>query len=246
MTAGTFFTRMRDAFNGPPPTPPQAGPVVRTEQFAVTLPSSLSVAVFDAEFTIQWYATRETQEHRWQIRRTFQHLAQRHSPSFSVNRAGDLEIELNLLAQGSWRQQTPAGAQVTWTQITVTASDSARAAAESLATIARQAEVDLAKHRAELDRLQYLRDDVLARPAVARSYWLERHKSSLNDLLDERFELVAAKFGSSTDSSVAMIAGLLEKFLTGLDADSQAYLLGQLGIVFASYDREDLARELER
>ncbi len=41
------------------------------------------------------------------------------------------------------------------------------------------------------------------------------------------------KFGSPTESSVAVIARLLEKFLTGLDASSQAYLLSQLGEVFA-------------
>lgn len=241
---GAFFDRMQRSFRAAAPPPPAPGPVIRTEQFSASLPSAMNTAAFDAVFDIRWYATRETEDLRWQVRRTFQSLAQRHSPAFAANRAGDLEIELNMLAVGPWRRQLPAAAQVTWTQITVTASESARAAADSLARIAQQAEVDHAKHRADLEQLRYLRDDVLARPDVARSYWLQHHKSSLNELLGGQFELVAEKFGSPTETSVAVIARLLEKFLTGLDASSQAYLLSQLGEVFASYDRGDLAQGL--
>ena len=66
----------------------------------------------------------------------------------------------------------------------------------------------------------------------------------LHELLVEQFELVAAKFGTPTESSVTAIARLLEKFLAVLVGNSQAYLLHQLGAVFASYDRDDLAQGL--
>ncbi|MEO3930145.1 hypothetical protein ABGB07_40800 [Micromonosporaceae bacterium B7E4] len=64
-------------------------------------------------------------------------------------------------------------------------------------------------------------------------------------MLGIKFEEIAEKFGNAGESRFLVIAKLIGDFLGRLEDGDRRYLVGQLGQLFSSYDRSDLAERLE-
>lgn len=235
----SFGWDVRRFLAGPDLTPVEP---VQNEQFTVALNSKMAGAFFDTRFEIDWYGPAEI---RWKVRNTFYVEANRHAAGYFVTDAGRLEIELNLLAGERWRHQLPQGARILRSRMTVYVSEEARQAAEEVNSLRRRAVVEQQERVVEQERLRYLRQAVLSRPEVARSYWFQHHPDALKDLVGGHFEEIAAKLTesatSTVESSSAVIARLLDSFIAKLDEDRAGYLLGQLRMMFVAWDREDLA-----
>ena len=185
---------------------------------------------FDATFQI--WRRDNNQVDIWATRKRLTERAGQITARYCVTQVGNAENEVN----------TQIGNGVC---VHLTASPSARAAAEAIREIERQAALERFEQQAELERIRFLREDVYAHPNVARSYWLYRHPDQLNEMLDIDFEAIAEKFGEAEESRFLMIAKLIGDFLGRLDDSDRRYLVGQLGRFFSSYDRPDLANQLE-
>jgi hypothetical protein len=172
-----------------------------------------------------------------------QQWAARKSSSFTVMQRGNLENELNVQLDGVWRHQQRT-VQIIAARAAVSVTDQAQAAAAAVEELQRKLELERLREQMELQKLRYLREEVFSRPDVARSYWLHHHPDSLSDLLTDRFEQIAAKFGESGETSFIVVARLVEDFLGKLDEDGRAYLVKQLDRVFASFNRPDLSEQL--
>ena len=117
-----------------------------------------------------------------------------------------------------------------------------RSLAEKQETLRR--ETALAQAKAENMRV------LLANPTTARLWWLENNPGKLEKLaeqkMDDTFEKIAALFGESAGHPATdPIAELIRLFLQGLDGRFREQLIKQLHLVFSSYERRDLAAELD-
>lgn len=168
---------------------------------------------FDATFQLWWHGGDEAAF--WTARRKITELADQVAARYCVTQAGNAENEINTRIANGVHVQLAVGPQ-------------ARAAAEAILEIDRQAALDGLRQRAELERIRYLRESVYARPDVARSYWLYHHPDQLNSMLDIDFEGIAEKFGDAGESRFLVIAKLIGDFLGRLEEGDRRYLVGQL------------------
>ena len=200
----------------------------------ITFPAELRSChphiAFDATFQGWWQGN--DQAAFWTARQKITEWAGQVTARYCVTQAGNAENEINTRITNDFRVQLTVGPQ-------------ARAAAEAILEIDRQTALERLRQRAELERIRYLRESVYSRPDVARSFWLYHHPDQLNAMLDIDFERIAGKFGDAGESRVLVIAKLIGDFLGRLEDGDRRYLVGQLGQVFSSYDRPDLAERLE-
>ncbi|MEU1241064.1 hypothetical protein ABZ388_11965 [Micromonospora parva] len=197
--------------------------------FTAELPSCHPHVAFDATFHVLWQ--RNDQAALWTVRQKITEWAGQVTAKYSVTQAGNAEIEINTR-------------KVNGVCVKLTVTRQARIAAEAILEIDRQTALERLKQQAELERIRYLRESVYSRPDVARSYWLYHHPDQLEELLTINFEKIAEKFGDVGESRFLVIAKLIGDFLGRLEDGDRRYLLGQLGQLFSSYDRPDLAERL--
>jgi len=198
--------------------------------FAAELRSCHPHVAFDA--TIQFWWQGNDQATMWTARQKITDWAEQVTARYCVTQAGNAENEINSRITNGFRVQLAVSPQ-------------ARAAAEAILEIDRQTALERLKQRAELERIRYLRESIYSRPDVARSYWLYHHPDQLNAMLNIDFDGIAEKFGDAEESQFLVIAKLVDDFLGGLKDGDRRYLVGQLGQFFSSYDRPDLAEQLE-
>ncbi|WP_203862911.1 hypothetical protein [Plantactinospora mayteni] len=200
----------------------------------ITFPAELRSChphvAFDATFQFWWQGN--AQAAFWTARRKITEWADQVTARYCVTQAGNAENEINTRIVNGVRVQLAVSPQ-------------ARAAAEAILEIDRQTALERLKHRAELERIRCLRESVYSRPDVARSYWLYHHPDQLNAMLDIDFEGIAEKFGDAGESRFLVIAKLIGDFLGRLEDGDRRYLVGQLGQLFSSYNRPDLAERLD-
>ena len=101
--------------------------------------------------------------------------------------------------------------------------------------------------RRELRHLEFLRDEIFAKPDIARMYWHTRHPGDLQALTSNAFTDIADKLRPAEPGVPCIdhaLIGLLGNFIGGLTEDDRAHLVRQLGIVFRSFERGDLADQL--
>lgn len=185
---------------------------------------------FDATFQLWWHGNDKSTF--WTTRQKITEWADQVTARYCVTQAGNAENEINTRISSGVRVQLAVGPH-------------ARSAAEAILEIDRQAALESLRQRAELERILYLRESVYSRPDVARSYWLYHHPDQLKAMLDIDFEKIAEKFGDAEESRFRVIAKLIGDFLGQLEDGDRRYLVGQLGQFFSSYDRPDLAEQLE-
>ncbi|MDG4832909.1 hypothetical protein O7627_26905 [Solwaraspora sp. WMMD1047] len=198
--------------------------------FCAELRSCHPHVAFDATF--QSWRPGSDQATLWTARQKITEWADQVTAQYCVTQAGNAENEINTRIANIARVQLAVSPQ-------------ARAAAEAILEIDRQAAIETLRQRAELERIRFLRENVYSRPDVARSYWLYHHPDQLNAMLDLDFERIAEKFGDAEESRFLLIAKLIGDFLGRIEDSDRRYLVGQLGQFFSSYDRPDLTERLE-
>ncbi|WFE20810.1 hypothetical protein O7621_23510 [Solwaraspora sp. WMMD937] len=198
--------------------------------FPAELRSCHPYIAFDATFQFWWKG--DDRAAFWTARRKITEWADQVTARYCVTQAGNAENEINARISSGVRVQLTVGRR-------------ALAAAQDVLEINRQAALECQRQRAELDRIRFLREKVYSRPDVARSYWLFHHPDQLKAMLEIDFEGIAEKFGNTEDSQFLVIAKLIGEFLGRLEDADRRYLVGQLGQLFSSYDRSDLAELLE-
>lgn len=208
----------------------QSASSTQPARFDAELRSCHRHIAFDATFEFWWRTDDEAGY--WPKRQTVTDWADEVSSRYCVTQAGNAEVEINT--------QNPIGALVK-----LTVSPEARAAAEAIQEVDRQADLTSRKRQVELEQVRYLRENIYSRPNVARSYWLYHHPDQINTMLDINFEEIAEKFTDVEESRSLAIARLLGDFLAKIEDVDRRHLIGQLGQVFSSYNRPDLATRLD-
>ncbi|WP_433831189.1 hypothetical protein ACQP2E_12840 [Actinoplanes sp. CA-015351] len=118
----------------------------------------------------------------------------------------------------------------------------------SLSRARRRENADRERRRQELCYLEFLRDEIFAKPDIARMYWHTRHPRDLQVLHSTDFGAIAdvlrptKSIGPSTDDT---LADLIRDFFDGLSEDDRAHLVRNLDVVFRSFERSDLAGQLD-
>jgi hypothetical protein len=185
---------------------------------------------FDATFQFWWRGS--DQAAYWAERQKITELAGNVTVQYVVTQAGNAENEINT-------------SNIHNTRVQLGVNPRARAAAEAMLEIDRQAALEHLRQRAELERIRYLRESIYSHPDVARRYWLYHHPDQLTAMLGIDFEEIAEKFAGAAESRFLVIAKLISDFFGRLEDGDRRYLVGQLGQFFSSYDRPDLAEQLE-
>lgn len=120
--------------------------------------------------------------------------------------------------------------------------------AEQVADLDRQVRFDADNAKATLARLTTIRDMFLRDSAMAGLWWSEGKPERLLELAahkDKFGTVVSLLDGTAADRAEAdQTRELINLFLTDLGPHHREYLLEQLALVFASYDRPDLADKL--
>ncbi|MBQ0994869.1 hypothetical protein KBX08_32980, partial [Micromonospora sp. H61] len=99
----------------------------------------------------------------------------------------------------------------------------------------------------ELRYLEFLRDEIFAKPDIARMYWHTRHPGDLQALTSSAFTDIADNLRPTDPGPPCAehaLIGLLGDFIGGLTEDDRSHLFRQLGIVFRSFERGDLTDQL--
>jgi hypothetical protein len=104
------------------------------------------------------------------------------------------------------------------------------------------------RRRAQVKEWVALRDEVLTDPGLVRLWWLDGRSERLGELvtMGDAFDKVPILLGNASNGSTARaITAVLDDFLSRLTAEQRDLLVHQLGRVFRSYERGDLADGLE-
>lgn len=243
----SMWQRFVDRVVNPNDPPPRQSAVFATlrDTFATTLPSVLDGAYFHATFAVSWRQNPELPDGgQGLVQGTLQSWAARRAAKESPSQAENLQHALNHQLQSPMVMERDV--QILTASVRVAITSSARQAAADWDELQRRLALDRLRQRTELAELAYLRDHIFAQPEVARSYWLKRHPDAVMDVLDDRFERIAEKMGTASREEDAQmsVARLLTEFVGNMTVAERQYLLSQLGQVFVSFGRTDLADRL--
>jgi hypothetical protein len=222
--------------------PPQLASL--TDGFTVALPSCVEGSSFRGDFTVQWLGRPETEAaDREKLRFSiFQH-ARAETRRLSAAQVATAEFavssRLNAVAippDSGVRRMTVAAR--------LTADQQTRRAAEEWEGLQARLAVQRLNAQLEVERLRHLRDDIFAKPEVARTYWLDKHPTALDEVLKENFERVAERLTSGPQPSTLAVANVLREFLAGLGSEHKAMMMELLHKTLADFGRADLANRL--
>lgn len=222
---------------------PRSDPVTTT--FRARLPSALAEAQFKATITMTWQPGVAIDDHQQAIvGRRLISLARSVAREYSVLDSDETQTAVNLVLGDHCLREAGRELVAASAQIEVGPDD--LRIAEEREGLRRQTALAREERLAEVEQLRLLADQILATPTVARLWWLEGKPGRLEDLVakgkDEMFEKISELFGMPADRPTAdPIAVLVQLFLQGLDARFREQLISQLGFVFTSYERVDLA-----
>ncbi|WFE65061.1 hypothetical protein [Micromonospora sp. WMMD714] len=233
----------RDWTSGSEKPPPMPTP---SDTFEATLPSALPGANFQAEVTVEWRGREPEAEAK--IRAfVWDHLA-RWAAARRVTVASHLADLIN--ARGVTETPVPQTCLVlTRLHVRIAVPAESLAVTTAWEVAERRATLEKQRRTDELHQLRWLRDEIFARPDMARMYWHLHHPADLRSMTDATFDQIAAQLGGdervvSPQAEEDPISVLIGKFLAGLGADERRHLIGQLDRVFRSFDRTDLAGQL--
>lgn len=209
-------------------------------QFAARLPSDVDGLTFTAVFAMTWENRATGAHHRNPEAAARDHvrtLASAITAQMSV--LDPLAAEHRLNAQLGYPHPVPhSPAVVTHATARITVDeDTIRTARES------------EQNRAKLDDMRLLKDHVLADPVMACAWWLADHPERLEKLatmgpvFDRLAALTTANDGRA--NTLLQVAGVLERFVSGLEAIDRQRLIENTARVMTTYGRPDLADELK-
>lgn len=249
------MSRFADWLSGPRVTPEPAVQMY-TDTFGTRLPSVLPGADFHGRFTVSWYGRPPDYDADLGIiRRSIPEWAAKHTAKASAARMDAAQREIGA-AFAQIRAIGGTHIRLAGATVILTATPQAQQMAQEWENTERQRAAGRLRRQLELDEIAYLRDEIFSHPETARCFWLKHHPGALNDLLDDRFERIAATldgsgsgsgFGSGPDGggdAQRDVARVVLEFLDGLTAADRGYLIDQVARVFCSFDRDDLADRL--
>jgi hypothetical protein len=226
---------------------PRSDSVVST--FLARLPSKLAEAQFQATIQITWPpGTHIDQRVQAIAKRQVLQAARSEAEKYSVLDADEARAAIDMALWDRWqRSEDPDPVLAKITAMEVGLDD--RRAAEKQDGLRRQTALAGEERLQEAERLQVLANEILAKPTLARLWWLEGKPAKLEDLVakdkDDMFVKVAEIFDvPAGHPATDPIAELIGQFLQGLNPLAREHLIVQLGHVFSSYERDDLASRL--
>jgi hypothetical protein len=221
------------------------------------LPSDLTDVPFRAHLQVAGLRfTAAASSHRAAACEQVRELAAEVTTGYTVLHWQEAEYAVNLmLARGPVGSGGALAGASAWVSLRV--DPGATQAAEEHAKM-RQASVLVREgHRLKQQQWSYLRDEVLSDPGNARLWWLDGDRDRLKELVSmvDVFEGVAELLAPTPAGRVGLgglegnffadqVSDLLRRFLVPLEPAQHQLLLLQLGRVFRSYERDDLADEL--
>ncbi|MGA5299476.1 hypothetical protein ACPCHT_06075 [Nucisporomicrobium flavum] len=214
------------------------------DTFRATLVGVIAGGSFQATFAARWLADPNAAGlNRDWMRQAAVRLAEGVTQNLSVTQLDTAQLYVN----GQLRTlRVPAEANARDLAISVTLSATAEAQRTAAEWEKLQSQLALRRlnDHLELERLRHLREDIFARPEVARTYWLDKHPERLDGVLDDRFERIAEKLDGAPGPSTMVIANVLQDFLTDLPPEHKITLLDLLQQCLRAYRREELAEKL--
>lgn len=172
--------------------------------------------------------------------------------SYSVLDAEEAQSHVNLvLDQARWVQEVAV--ELVGSRAALSVDPEVMTTAKQQEQVVRDSIVFAARHQDEVNRMHLLRDTVLLDGGMARLWWLNGDRArlqelvKLGDLFESAARLIAGTPAEEEPGSARsdVTAGLIDKFLVGLEPRYRLHLLGQLSDVFRSYERPSLADEVE-
>ncbi len=216
---------------------------VRECRFSTELSSKEHGLPFSVSFALRWYGEEQTflaakrDLHRW---------AADHSGRLDVTNFEYLDALLNLQLGQQWIRTLDADTRIVSAEAVVQVDAEVLNTYNEMQEIRRRAAVERLRWEVNLEELKFLRENVFSRPEVVRSYWLKNHLDRPGDFSPAPFDKIAESFATGSEvSASARIAGLVGDFIGGLNEEQLNYLIGQIGKVFSSYSRPDLADLLD-
>jgi hypothetical protein len=219
--------------------------------FRVRLSSEVRDAHFQVTIQTIWPPTTHVDRAlRSIVERHLLQVARSAAKNYSVLDPDEARMAIDLKLSCDLRPEDvdicPAGANI----ISLEVGPDDRHMAESQQAFHRMTALAQAERLEEVNRLRILGDTVLANPALARLWWLEGKPGKLKELveLDNKkvFQDVAELFSPQAERlAVDPIAELIRIFLQDLDSQCRELLIGQVRIVFHSYERDDLVDRLD-
>ncbi len=237
----TLFERW---FPAPEPQPQPLPVADMLHEFTVDLASRIEGSHLRAVCAVRWYGDFATEEaDRDRLSRLITGHAQAEVREFTAARLEAAEIAVNARLS---RVAPPAGSRIRSMAVTVrlTADQQTREAAVEWEKLRTQLAVNRLKAQLEVERLRHLRDDIFARPDVARAYWLDKHPNDLDEVLGDRFERVAERITSGPQPSTLAVANVIREFLAGLGTEHKQVMMSLLHKTLADFGRADLALRL--
>jgi hypothetical protein len=212
--------------------------------FSADLPSRIDGSYLRAECTVRWLGPVETAaEDRQVLRRSIVGYLY---PEARRHTAAHLETA-ELAVNARLAVMTPPP-ETTMHRVTVsarlTADTQSREAAGEWERLRTRLTINRLNAQLEVERLRHLRDDIFARPDIARTYWLDKHPTAMEEVLDDRFERVAEKLTSGPLPSTLAVANVIREFLTGLGPEHKQVMMELLHKTLADFGRADLSRGL--
>ncbi|GIE81701.1 hypothetical protein Aph02nite_76510 [Actinoplanes philippinensis] len=232
---------LRDWFT-PPPVP------VALAQFedrpVIDLASSIEGSYLRAACLIRWVGPYETEAaDRLKLRDVVISHARQEAGRYSAAHLETATTAINAsLSRVAWPRDT--NARDVTAGLRLSADPAVRDAAAEWEKLQTRLRVERLQARLEIERLRHLRDDIFAKPEVARTYWLDKHPTGLEEVLDDRFDRIAEKLASGPGPSTLAVANVIREFLAGLGPEHKAVMMELLQKALADFGRADLAHRL--
>jgi hypothetical protein len=224
---------------------------IHVTTFTARLPARPRESCFHVKVQLTWTTGKEA-DVRLQsaTEQTLLSAARATALSYSVldsdeaRAAINLELDRNISHQEE--EDGPSAAIVT--EILVLPDD--RHMAETYEALLRETALTRTQQREKLERLRILSDQVLSDPALAGLWWLDNKPDKLPELVTlgkkKVFEEAVSLFGTSSEHATPdPIPELIRLFLHDLGPDLRQQLIERLHLVFISYERPDLAGQLD-
>jgi hypothetical protein len=232
---------LRTTYEDVPPTSPR----VHEHNFRMALRTSVPEVNVQARLAVTWQGGSDRDREISDVRRFVGTIAGQVAARDSATRLETMQNDLNNYFATA-RTIPNTNLVLLQASVNLEATPEALQFTQEWEQIQRQIVLDRLRRSAELEHLTYLREEIFSDPAVARSYWMKHHPTSLNELLDDRFERIAERLGQSpANVPEATVSRLIGLFLADLDSSERQYLLAQLSRVFTSFSRDDLAARLD-
>lgn len=231
--------------------PPRPAVADQQARFLGRLRSSLEGAYFQAAFDVAWTANADGGYPRAvQEAHIFQYLS--HVAEQVTVRCSVLEVELTrsqvAIELNSVRGLPNTDVSLTDVQVHLSPDPAGAEFAARHEQFRREIALTRAHHESQAAQLQLMRQHILADSSVARLWWLDGKPERLAQMVGQGdlFERVVDLLSGSRREAAGdeRIAGLIGRFLEELGPEHRELLLRQLGRVFESYERHDLAAGL--